>query len=197
MTDITIAPLARNDSAVEFLKTRRSRPAKTIVAPAPDKAALTEILTMAARTPDHGALVPWRFVVMSKETLEAYAADLPAAGEKLGIEEANILKPLSVYKASPCAVAVIYSPKPAAKVPEIEQLYSAGAVCLSLVNAALATGWAASWVSGWHSHDPEFAASHFELSEGEKVAGIIHIGTEGNTPPERARPDLDQIVTWK
>ena len=197
MTDTTIPPLPRNDAAVDFLLTRQSRPAKTIKGPGPDRAALETILTAAARTPDHGALVPWRFIVLGKEALETYAGALQAAGERLCIEQGNIDKPATVYTQSPCAVVVVYSPKDAAKVPAIEQQYSAGAVCLSLVNAALATGWAASWVSGWHSHDPQFTAEQLGVTADEKVAGIIHIGTEGMVPPERPRPDLNQIVTWK
>ncbi len=197
MTD-TIEPLARNDAALDFLLTRRSRPAKTIKAPGPDRVALETILTAAARTPDHGALVPWRFIVMGREALAEYASHLQAAGERLGQEQVNIDKPMGVYgTSSPCAVFVVFKPVEAAKVPEIEQLYSAGAVCLSLVNAALASGWAATWVSGWHSHDPQFTQERLGLADGEKVAGIIHIGTEDTVPPERPRPDLNDIVTWK
>ncbi len=192
-----IAPLAYNAAAVEFLMTRRSRPAKMIKAPAPDRDALMPILTAAARTPDHGALVPWRFVVLEKPALEAYANALQAAGERLGLVQADIDKPKGTYAASPLAVVVVFSPIAAAKVPVIEQQYSAGAVCLSLVNAALASGWAAAWVSGWHSHDPEFVQSQLGLAAHESVAGIVHIGTEGAVPPERPRPDLAQIVTWK
>ena len=197
MTNTPIAPLSHNPAAIEFLTTRRSRPAKTIKGPGPDRAALETILTAAARTPDHGALVPWRFIVLGDDALTTYANTLQAAGERLGVEQGNIDKPVGVYPQSPCAVVVVYSPKPAAKVPEIEQLYSAGAVCLSLVNAALATGWAASWVSGWHSHDAQHVADHLGVTAEEKVAGIIHLGTESMVPPERPRPDLSNIVTWK
>ncbi len=197
MSDITIKPLSKDDHVLDFLLTRRSRPAKTIKAPAPDRDALDTILTAAARTPDHGALVPWRFVVLEKKALENYADALQGAGERLGLAQADIDKPKGTYANSPMAVAVVFSPVEAAKVPEAEQLYSAAAVCLSLVNAALATGWAASWVSGWHSHDPLFMNEQLGVEAHEKCVGIIHLGTEGATPPERARPDLSKIVTWK
>ena len=197
MTQTTVAPLRRDESVLEFLGTRRSRPAKILTAPAPSRDALRDILTLAARTPDHGALVPWRFLVLGDAALTRYADALQAAGERLGIEQANIDKPEATYRASPLAVAVIASPKPAAKVPEIEQLYSAAAVCLSLVNAALASGWGASWVSGWHSHDPEFAATQLGVARHEKVAGIVHIGTATMDPPERPRPDIDAITVWQ
>lgn len=189
-------PLTRNQAALDFLMTRRSRPAKTLTGPAPERDALTEILTAAARTPDHGGLVPWRFIVLEKAALERYAAALPAAGAAAGIPQDQIDKPVPTYAKAPLAVAVVFSPVDAAKVPEIEQQYSAGAVCLSLVNAALASGWGACWVSGWHSHDPAFTQSFLGLKPQEKVAGIVHIGTEGAVPPERPRPDVDAITTW-
>jgi len=93
-------------------------------------------------------------------------------------------------------VAVISSPKPSDKVPEIEQCYSAGAVCLGLLNAALASGWGANWLTGWACYDAEFRARGLGLAEGEGVAGFIVIGTETVTPPERPRPDLAAITTW-
>ncbi|MCR9112646.1 MAG: nitroreductase family protein, partial [Rhodobacteraceae bacterium] len=86
--------------------------------------------------------------------------------------------------------------KPSDKIPAIEQTYSAGAVCLSLLNAALAAGWGANWLSGWPAHDPGFATEGLGLQENERIAGLIHLGTETSAPPERPRPDLDTITTW-
>jgi nitroreductase len=81
-------------------------------------------------------------------------------------------------------------------VPQIEQTYSAGAVCLALVNGALAAGWGANWLSGWASHDRDFVQTGLGLAAHETVAGIIHLGTQTSTPPERPRPDVDVITTW-
>jgi nitroreductase len=81
-------------------------------------------------------------------------------------------------------------------VPEIEQVYSAGAVCLALLNGALASGWGANWLSGWVSHDRTFLRDGLGLQDHEAVAGIIHIGTETSPPPERPRPDLEALTTW-
>ena len=197
MSDTPVAPLRRDEAVLEFLGNRRSRPAKILTAPAPSRDEVTDLLTLAARTPDHGALVPWRFIVLNNEALNTYADALQPAGERLGVEQANIDKPVMTYRASPLAVVVVASPKPAAKVPEIEQLYSAGAVCLSLVNAALASGWGASWVSGWHSHDPQFLSEQLGIAGHEKVAGIVHIGTATMLPPQRPRPDITTITEWR
>ena len=91
----------------------------------------------------------------------------------------------------------VFLQKNSDKVPPLELTYSAGAACLALLNAALASGWGANWLSGWPSHDRTFMAQGLGLSENERVAGFIHIGTEKMAPPERPRPDLESIVTWQ
>lgn len=188
--------LAPNPAVIAFLNTRRSRPAKTLTAPAPARAALSEMLVCAARSPDHGKLEPWRFVVLERAALDRLAVLVAQRGAALGIAEDKIAKAVTEYAGSPGAVAVVSSPKDSPKVPVIEQTYSAGAVCLALLNAALASGWGANWLSGWASHDPAFCAEGFGLAPHERVAGIIHIGTETTPPPERPRPDVTALTTW-
>jgi nitroreductase len=185
-----------NPAALEFLLTRRSRPAKTLTAPVPDRAAVETLLTAAARTPDHGKLEPWRFIVLTKPALKRLASQIPARGVALGIDPDKISKAQDQFGNADLAVAVISSPKPSDKIPHVEQVYSAGAVCLALVNAGLAAGWGANWLSGWASHDRVFVAEGLGLAPHETVAGFIHLGTETSTPPERPRPDLNAITTW-
>jgi len=187
---------ARNQAALDFLLTRRSRPAKTLTTPVPDRTALETLLTAAARTPDHGKLEPWRFIVLSKPALARLATMIPARGNALGIDPDKIAKARDQFAKADLAVAVISSPKPSEKVPQIEQTYSAGAVCLALLNAALAAGWGANWLSGWASHDRDFVSEGLDLADTETVAGFIHLGTETSAPPERPRPDLSAITTW-
>ncbi|KMW58692.1 Nitroreductase family protein [Candidatus Rhodobacter oscarellae] len=186
-----------NPAASEFLLTRRSRPAKTLSGPAPDRAALEPLLTAAARSPDHGKLEPWRFIVLERGALDRLAALVRTRGPALGIEPEKVEKAANEYTNSPLAVAVVSAPKPSEKVPEIEQVYSAGAVCLALLNAALAAGWGANWLSGWPSHDRDFIRDGLGLADHERVAGLMHIGTETVAPPERPRPDLDAITEWR
>ncbi len=187
---------APNPAALAFLQTRRSRPAKTLTTPVPTRTELTPILTAAARTPDHGKLEPWRFIVLEKAALSRLAGLIPERGAALNVAEDKITKAQDQFGKADLAVAVICSPKPSDKIPQIEQIYSAGAVCLAMLNAALAAGWGANWLSGWASHDRTFITKGLGLKAHETVAGFIHIGTETNTPPERPRPDLDHITTW-
>ncbi|MFP4044960.1 MAG: nitroreductase family protein [Rhodosalinus sp.] len=185
-----------NPAALDFLLTRRSRPAKTLRAPAPTAEELRTILTAAARVPDHGKLEPWRFVVLEPAALArlAHLARERAVAE--GHDDAGIAKAAQQFEESPLSVAVIEVTKPSDKIPALEMTYSAGAACLSLLNAALAAGWGANWLTGWIAHDRSFATGALDLADNERIAGFIHIGTESATPPERPRPDIDRVVTW-
>ncbi len=185
-----------NPEALEFLLTRRSRPAKTLTAPVPTRDELMPILTAAARTPDHGKLEPWRFIVLEKPALTRLAGIAQIRGEALGLEEDRIAKGVNQFATGNLAVAVIEIIKPNEKVPALELTYSAGAACLAMLNAALASGWGANWLSGWPSHDRHFMMEALNLADNERIAGFIHIGTETATPPERPRPDLEKITQW-
>ncbi|CUH76769.1 Putative NAD(P)H nitroreductase YdjA [Tritonibacter multivorans] len=186
----------RNAAALEFLLTRRSRPAKTLVAPAPTRDQLQEILTAAARTPDHGMLVPWRFIVIEKGAMARLADLTEATGQRLGKSPEDITKGRSQFDLGQLAVVVVEVQRETEKFPPVEMTYSAGAVCLSLLNAALAAGWGANWLSGWASHDADFRKEAFGLGANERIAGIVHIATEGPRPPERPRPDLAAITSY-
>lgn len=185
-----------NPQALAFLQTRRSRPAKTLDAPFPDRDALTELLRAAARTPDHGKLEPWRFIVIDRAAMAPLAELAQTRGEALELAPEQIAKGRAQFDQGHLAVVVVEVQKPSQKIPPLEQTYSAGAVCLALLNAALAAGWGANWLSGWASHDRAFMEQGFALAAHERIAGIIHIGTEKSAPPERPRPDLEAITTW-
>jgi nitroreductase len=185
-----------NPPVLEFLLSRRSRPAKTLKAPAPSRDELRPILQAALRCPDHGKLEPWRLIVLERVALQRLAGLVAPCGARLGKDEADITKATGQFANSPLAVAVIEVQKTLPKVPPIEQSYSAGAVCLGLLNAALASGWGANWLSGWASHDREFLKAGLQLAPHEKLAGFIHIGTETSAPPERPRPDIEELTIW-
>lgn len=185
-----------DSAALHFLMTRRSRPAKTLRAPAPSRAELLPLLKAAARTPDHGKLEPWRFMVLGKPALKRLAELVAELGPQQGLEHDKIVKMEAQFATADLIVAVVACPVPSDKVPALEQTLSAGAVCLSLLNAALASGWGANWLTGWASHDRTFMQRGLGLTDQEYVAGFIHIGTETVAPPERPRPDLDLKVQW-
>ncbi len=182
--------------ALDFLQTRRSRPYKTLSAPGPSRTDLGPILTAAARVPDHGKLEPFRFLVLSRPALDRLEAATVARAAELGLDETDTEKARIQFAKPPLVVAVIASPKPSEKIPEIEQHLAAGCACFSLLNAALAAGWGANWLSAWMAYDRPLIEGELGLEPQEFVAGYIHIGTETSTPPERPRPNLDTITSW-
>lgn len=189
------APLTPRPEVLDFLLTRRSRPARTLAHPGPDRASLTLLLTAAARVPDHGKLEPWRFVVIegaAQDRLMQLVRDRAAA---LSMDAEAAEKAASAFGQGALIVAVIASPKETPKIPQWEQLLSAGAVCLSLLNAAMAAGWGANWLTGWAARDPEVLAD-LGAAGAEFVAGFLHIGSETAAPPDRPRPDVAAITTW-
>ena len=124
-------------------------------------------------------------------------ADLAEArAQALGLDAEKISKGRGQFDQGHLAVVVVEVQKPSEKIPAIEQTYAVGGVCLALLNAALAAGWGANWLSGWPSHDRGFVTEAFDLAAHERVAGIIHIGTETSAPPERPRPNVDEITSW-
>ncbi len=185
--------------ALELLKTRRSVSSSFLAAPGPDEAQLTEILTIASRVPDHGKLAPWRFIVFegdarvkAGQALAAlYRREHPEADEKKLAEEANRLAQ------APTVVAVVSRAAPHVKIPEFEQLLAAGNVAMNLILAAHALGFAAQWLSGWITYDPE-AGRILGLEPGERFVGFIHIGTSTVPYQDRPRPDVAALTTrWQ
>ena len=187
---------ARNDAALAFLAARRSRPAKLFTHPIPDRDQVTEILTAATRVPDQRKLEPWRLVVVQGAGFQRLADLAEAIATEQGGDAERIAKGRGQFDAGKLAVVVIASPKPSPKIPAVEQLMSAAALCMNLVNAAEAAGWGACWLTGWPAHDAQFAARAFGCTAGETVAGIVHIATPPADAPDRPRPDLGRIVTW-
>lgn len=186
---------ARNPEVIDFLLTRRSRSARTLGHEPPDAASLDTILTAAARTPDHGMLVPWRFLLIERPAMPRIAEIAHHKALARGLDVAAAEKAAAQFGYGGLIVTVVSSPRPSTKIPVWEQELSAGAVCLSVVNAALAIGWGANWLTGPLSRDREFLSEALDLRENETVAGFVHLGPETTAPAERARPDVASLVT--
>ncbi len=179
---------------LEFLLNRRSRPARLLGLPAPDKPALEQMLTIATRVPDHGKLEPWRFIVLRDVGLARFAR---AIRDRAAATGADAEKGALAFEQAPVAVVVIAVERESEKVPVIEQTLSAGAVSLSLLNAALAGGWGANWLTGWPAYDRALLEGALGLADQEWVAGFVHIGTAVGVVPDRPRPDIKAITTWR
>lgn len=182
MTDLNAAlPLpVRSDEALARLAVRRSASAQLLTAPGPSEAEIEQILSLGARTPDHGKLFPWRFVVLGPQS----RADLSEALAALAETQGRVDKDLAVLAKlanPPLTIMVVSTPIQGHKVPVWEQQLSAGAVCMNLEHAADALGYSASWITDWYSYDPA-AVALFGVQDGETIAGFIHIGTLAEAP---------------
>lgn len=182
--------------ALSLLSKRRSVKPIELTGPGPSKAEIDTILTVASRVPDHGKLTPWRFIVFEGdartvigETIaEAFKTDRPdATADQIAFERNRLAR-------APLVIAVISRAAPHVKIPEWEQVLSAGAATMNLVTAAHALGYAASWITEWYAYDPRIRSA-MGLADSEQIAGFVHIGTPSRAPDDRPRPLLSEIVT--
>ena len=151
---------------------------------------------LAARVPDHGKLAPWRFIVIAGAARDrigavianTYAADNPEAdAARLDLEARRLAH-------APVVIAVVSRAGPHIKIPEWEQVLSAGAATMNLVVAANAHGFATAWLTEWYAYDRRVLEA-LGLEPREKLAGFVHIGRPEEVPPDRPRPALADIVT--
>src|SRR3989440_5564635 len=182
--------------AIDLLKTRRSVKPIELTGPGPAAGELETLLTVAARVPDHGKLTPWRFIVFDGDArvkagaaIEAiFRADHPEATDDQVAFQRNRLA------RAPLVVAVVSRAAPHVKIPEWEQVLSAGAAAMNLVTAAHALGYAAKWTTEWYAYDRQ-VLTLLGLAAHERIAGFIHIGRPADRPEDRDRPALATIVS--
>ncbi len=186
-------PLASSSAVLDYLATRRSTPAHTLIAPGPDAETLAAILRLGARVPDHGKLTPWRFVTFTPESkARLVEALMPLAAHQADPVKAS--KALSKLSNPPVSVLVISAPVQPHPIPEWEQALSAACVCYNMLLAGGAFGFGVNWITDWYSYDPA-ATGLYGLKAGEKVAGFIHFGAAPSAPLERERPDVAALIT--
>lgn len=182
--------------ALSLLRTRRSVKPIELGSPAPAGSEIDTLLAIASRVPDHGKLAPWRFIVfegaaregIGEKIAEAFKADRPdATADQIEFERKRLAR-------APLVIAVVSRAAPHAKIPEWEQLMSAGAATMNLVTAAHALGYAANWITEWYAYDPRILKA-MGLADHERIAGFVHIGTPAKPPEDRPRPPLSEIVT--
>ena len=181
---------------IALLSTRRSVKPIELASPGPSPAELETLLTIASRVPDHGKLTPWRFIVFEAEgrnkageaIAEAFLAKYPdATADQVAFERTRLAR-------APLVIAVVSRAAAHVKIPEWEQVLSAGAAAMNLVIAAHALGFAASWMTEWYAYDRR-VLDGLGLSAHEKIAAFVHIGRPARPPEDRPRPALADIVT--
>jgi nitroreductase len=184
-------------SPLNLLRTRRSCRPRDLAEPGPDAAQLRTMFEIAARTPDHGKLAPWRFIHVAKDRRAAFHALLERAYRAGRDEEPGRLELEAVHRfahQAPELVVVLSSPVASPKIPLWEQELSCGAASMNLLHAAHAIGFAAGWVTGWAAYSPTVLAG-LGGREGERIAGFVFVGTPRVELEERPRPALDWVAS--
>ncbi|HEY5972550.1 MAG TPA: nitroreductase [Pseudoxanthomonas sp.] len=184
---------------LQLLDARRSVPSRQLGPPGPDESTLLRMLQSAVRVPDHGKLVPFRFLRIAGDARQALGEALVARTLERDPQAADavIEKDRLRFSHAPVVIAVIARLTPGHKVPEQEQLLSAGSACFALLQAAQALGFGAQWLTGWMAYDAAIATL-LGVGENEKIIGFIHIGTPMLEVPERERPDAAILLSdWQ
>ena len=182
--------------ALEALDQRRSVPSKQLGEPGPDEATLLRMLQSAVRVPDHGKLVPFRFLRIAGDARHALGEFLAARTLQRDPQAppATVEKDRLRFSHAPVVVAVVARIQAGHKVPEQEQLLTAGCACFALLQAAQALGFGAQWLTAWMAYDPEVVRL-LGLGPDERIVGFIHIGTAKTDAPERDRPDPRSLLS--
>lgn len=182
---------------LDIITTRRSVSVKDMDAPGPTQEQLQVLLHAAHRVPDHGKLGPWRFVIFQsdarqdfgRQLAEIYGEENPDATDKLLQFQTDLLT------RAPLVIAVISTAGPHVKVPEWEQILSAGAACQNILLAAHTMGFGAQWLTEWYSYNAK-VKSLLNMEDHHQVAGFIYIGSYKEKPEERVRPNLEERIHY-
>jgi len=166
--------------------------------PAPDEAAVRSIIEAALRAPDHGKLRPWRFILIRGDARarlgEVFARTLQARdpGAPAAVVEKERGKPLR----APLVIAIGARIHADHKIPETEQLLSAGAAAMNMLNAIHALGFGGVWRTGDPTYDPAVGAA-LGLGATDRLVGFIYVGTATQPVPVVARPQAaDYVTEW-
>jgi nitroreductase len=184
------------NEALQQLFSRNSAP--RLIEPGPDEAALRNMFTAALRAPDHAWLQPWRFLVIRgggrQQLGQVFLQSLLARDP--GADEAARSKAQNAPQRAPLMVVVIcrYTQHP--KVPEQEQLLSAGCAAHGLLLAAEAQDYAGVWRTGSYAEDPT-VASALGLAANETIVGFLYFGSrDGAAKKLPARKVEDYVSNW-
>ncbi|MGE7206442.1 nitroreductase family protein [Sphingomonas sp. NPDC019816] len=192
-----MSDMAFNDRStpLTLLETRRSGKPRDLIAPGPDADQLDRILRIAARTPDHGKLAPWRFVIVADDARAKLAEVITTAyrAERPQASATEIAALEQFAHQAPSLVVVLSAPRTGSHIPLWEQELSAGAACMNLLHAAHAMGFAGGWLTGWPSFSDAVRDAFGQAPE--RIAGFMFLGTPGRPLDERPRPDMAAIVS--
>jgi len=184
---------------INFLQKRRSVTAKNMINGCVVEDDLNNILSCGIRVPDHGALNPWKLIVIKDKARLRIGNDILVKEFKISNPDASVDEidyERNRFCRASVVIGVLFKPKSHPKIPKWEMELSAGAVCSHLLIAAQSLGYAAQWLTEWYSYNDAMVRELQGDPKTDKIAGFIYIGEKIKDPVERRRPIKDNIISY-
>ena len=182
-----------------FFYKRRSVTAKNMLATKVSEDDLKDILSAGIRVPDHGALNPWKIVVIKDDRLEKFDKDVilqEFLKENPNASEKEIEIESSRFQRGGVVLAVLSTPVQHPKIPKWEMHLSSAAVCMNLLSCAQSKGYAAQWITEWYAYNKTVIEKLGGDFNKDKISGFIYIGQQSEQPKERRRPNPEDIISY-
>ncbi|MGB0936045.1 MAG: NAD(P)H nitroreductase [Colwellia sp.] len=179
--------------AINLLTQRQSTPLLT--EPKPSKDSLELIIDAGMRVPDHAALKPWFFHVITGDGLKKIS-DL-FVSSSIETEGANLEKIAKMPFRAPMIIVVSTQYKTHDKVPLKEQLITAGCCVHAMQMACVALGYGAMWRTGALAAN-EKVKEGLGISEQDEIVGFLYVGTP--CKKDRLKPKktlVDKVTFWQ
>jgi len=184
-------------NAMELLASRRS--VSKLKEPAPGDDVIDRVTRAALRAPDHGALRPWKILLVRGEARAALGEIFVGSLLRRSPNASDGEKDRERNKAlrSPLVLVVAATIKSSPKAPEIEQMLSAGAVMHGLLLGFQAEGFGSVWKTGAPTYDAD-VVRQLGLAATDKLVGFLYVGTPAEEPPAMPRPEPSaHVIDWK
>ena len=186
-------------NTIKFLQIRRSITAKNMIDNNINEDDLEAILDCGIRVPDHGALNPWKLIVIKNNARFRIGNDILAKEFKINnptATEEEIDYERKRFCRANVIIAVLFKPVSHPKIPLWEMELSSGAVCTTLLIAAQSLGYAAQWLTEWYAYSKAMIIELGGNPDTDKVAGFIYIGNKEKDPIERRRPKKENVIDF-
>ena len=164
-----------------------------------DKNNLKTILEAGIRVPDHGALNPWKLVVIQGNSLKKIDEEIILSEFiRLNPESNDSLRDIESKRMqrAGAVIAVLSKPVDHKSIPKWEMYLSSGAVCMNLLSCAQSKGFAAQWLTEWYAYNEKMLSYLGGRIGMDKISGFIYIGHKNEDPNVRRRPNSSDVIEY-
>ncbi|MGJ8693159.1 MAG: NAD(P)H nitroreductase [Thalassotalea sp.] len=180
-------------NSIDLLLNRQSNPFLT--EPSPSTSQLDIILKAGMKAPDHGGLLPWRFIIAEKSGLDRLSNLFESVAKKNTDDETKIAKAKNMPYRAPMIIIVTTKYHPHSKVPKQEQLVAAGCATHAMQMAAFAQGLGAMWRTGDFSYNSEVKQG-LDIDFDEDIVGYLYLGTINKKLPTKPEKCYEDFVEY-